>query len=646
MMKQLTTKQKKSLTIVVLNRNQSRHLRRLLPTLTFAPVLVLDDESTDKSLDVAKKFKAKFLKHALARDFATQRNYALSRIRTEWVLFVDADERVPKRLALEILEVISKPDALDGYQIERKDIFMGKTLLHGETGRIALTRLGRKKSGVWKRPVHEYWDIPQTGRLVNYLLHYSHRDIATMAQKLYGYASREADYRIDEQQLWRLREMFYPVGKFFYTFFWQKGFLDGIPGFFMAFMMAYHSLMVRLTWWQRLYAPRLSLTLTDLITLWSVPLVLVMMVFGQLTRLPLAASISIYGFEIIMALGICFWMVSWLFERRKFALEPVWYALAGSLLVWGISLFVNADSLGEVVWKASLYWWRYVLYAIWGYALYNLTNVGLWRFPWQRVLVYLGLGLTLFGWIQFLLMPDMRWLYDIGFDDHLNRMVGSLFDPSFLGLTVLLTMVAGFPLPLIKEPAKAVMLFGALLLTYSRSVYLLLIMAITMYSIKARRYGFLFLFVVFFGLGLLVLPKSEGEGVNLMRTYSLNSRAFSTLRGLEYFMDKPWFGMGFNAYKWVVTDNDLDRSIPSLPSGPDNSAVLVLATTGIVGFIPFSLYVFLLYRTLRRGWMRMSLFMILFHSMTNNSWFYPWIMVWIYLLLAASMDEVTVDKIR
>jgi O-antigen ligase len=151
--------------------------------------------------------------------------------------------------------------------------------------------------------------------------------------------------------------------------------------------------------------------------------------------------------------------------------------------------------------------------------------------------------------------------------------------------------------------------------------------------------------LLLFGLGLFLLPKSEGEGVNLLRTYSLTSRAFSTITAWEWFTDRPLWGMGFNAYKWVAVPVHEARQIPSLPSGPDNSFVLVLATTGIIGFSIFSIYIIMLFMQIfRKKWILLSLSLILIHSLTNNSWFYPWVMVWVSLMLADTAHEAKADR--
>jgi glycosyltransferase involved in cell wall biosynthesis len=197
-MKKKASKHKKklALTIVVINKNQASHLRELLPTLTFAPVIVIDDFSTDCSEDVAKSNGAKVISHDSGGDFSNQRNFALGVCASSWVLFIDADERVSPALAEEIVAKLSKKPDVDGYYIQRRDVFRGKQLRYGETGYMSLLRLGKRLSGTWHRPVHEVWQIEKTEQLIQPLLHYSHNSLASTWSKLKRYAKREAEYRI------------------------------------------------------------------------------------------------------------------------------------------------------------------------------------------------------------------------------------------------------------------------------------------------------------------------------------------------------------------------------------------------------------------------------------------------------------------
>src|SRR3989344_2887788 len=134
------------LTVVVLTRNEEANLAKCLDSLKFCDeILIVDDSSTDTTLEIAKKHKARVVQHALNSDFSAQRNYALSQITSGWILFVDADEVVTPELAAEIHKAIQKSGFV-GYFLPREDILWGKHMHYGDT-KASLLRLARRGGG-------------------------------------------------------------------------------------------------------------------------------------------------------------------------------------------------------------------------------------------------------------------------------------------------------------------------------------------------------------------------------------------------------------------------------------------------------------------------------------------------------------------
>lgn len=178
-----------------------------------------------------------FKKDEPITDFAKERNEALKKAKTEWVLFVDSDEKISPGLNKEIPMAIEMT-RYDGYYIKRIDYFWGKWLRFGETGNIKLLRLGKRGAGVWKRRVHEYWDIKNVGKLKNPLWHYPNWSI----KKINYYSDIDAK----EFPRFYYHEVFLkPIGKFVLNYFFRWGFLDGWPGFVHAWLMSFQSLVVR-----------------------------------------------------------------------------------------------------------------------------------------------------------------------------------------------------------------------------------------------------------------------------------------------------------------------------------------------------------------------------------------------------------------
>ena len=178
-------------------------------------------------------------KKPLNGDWAAARNEAMETAKNDWVLFIDSDEILSQQIA-------KIDDKYDGYSLRRRDVFWGRELKHGEAGNIKLLRLGRKSAGIWRRKVHEYWDIKNVGELDNKLLHYPHPTVKEFIDSINFYTTIDANELYNEgKRVTYFRLLFNPVGKFIDNYFFNLGFLDGWPGFTYAFLMSFHSLTVR-----------------------------------------------------------------------------------------------------------------------------------------------------------------------------------------------------------------------------------------------------------------------------------------------------------------------------------------------------------------------------------------------------------------
>lgn len=232
---------------IILAKNEEKNIEECLKALRWCDeVVVIDDCSKDKTAKLAKGLGARVYERSLDNNFSAQRNFGLLKARGEWVLFVDADERVSPVLALEIKEK-TKIKKYDGFFLKRQDYFGKRKLKHGETSKVRLMRLGKKDSGKWQREVHETWIIEgKAGELSHPLLHYPHQTISEFLKEINFYSTLHAKALSKEGikgNLWRI--VFYPLAKFLQNYFLRLGFLDGMPGFIVAAMMSWHSFLAQ-----------------------------------------------------------------------------------------------------------------------------------------------------------------------------------------------------------------------------------------------------------------------------------------------------------------------------------------------------------------------------------------------------------------
>jgi len=248
------------LSAVILTKNEADKISSLIKSLSFADeVVVIDDYSTDKTTSYAKKLKARVYKRHLNNDFASQRNFGVSKAINKWVLFVDADEIVSKVLAKEILKSI-KSKNVNGFYVQRWGYWLGKEMRWGEWssskilkkyGHNKLLRLAKKDEGIWKRRVHEYWDVKgRVAELKSPLIHKSQSSLKKLLQTASFQAQLHATANKEEgKRATFLHVTTFPLAKFIVSYFFKQGFRDGTHGFVHIALMSFHSFLA----WSQLY---------------------------------------------------------------------------------------------------------------------------------------------------------------------------------------------------------------------------------------------------------------------------------------------------------------------------------------------------------------------------------------------------------
>jgi len=235
-------------TAVVLAKNEEKSIKTCLLSLKgFEEIIVIDDNSSDKTREIAKKLGVRVYKRKLNNDFSNQRNFGLKKAKGDWIFFLDADEKIDNKLKREIFKAIRDPQTNSGFSFKRKDTFLGKELKFGETASLRLTRLGKKNSGFWTGKVHEVWKVKgKIGKLYNPIIHQRHIGVSGFIKRINFYSSLRARELYEKGvKTNAFLIIIYPLAKFFLNFFVKLGILDGKQGFIMATLMSAHSFLVR-----------------------------------------------------------------------------------------------------------------------------------------------------------------------------------------------------------------------------------------------------------------------------------------------------------------------------------------------------------------------------------------------------------------
>jgi glycosyltransferase involved in cell wall biosynthesis len=233
------------LTAIILTYNEARHIEACIQSVKFAnAVLVFDSYSTDSTVDLARRAGADVIQHPFS-DYATQRNAALDSVRgkTDWVLFVDADERVDAPLADEIRRVIQTHDAV-GWRIPRHNYIFGR--LTRATGwypdyQTRLLKVGFAQYDPMRK-VHEVVMLDgELGTLTNPLTHYNYDNVRQFAQKQRKYTTYEAKILYESGVRPKLRNyILQPIRHFKWRFFELKGYQDGLHGLRLSLLMSWY----------------------------------------------------------------------------------------------------------------------------------------------------------------------------------------------------------------------------------------------------------------------------------------------------------------------------------------------------------------------------------------------------------------------
>jgi glycosyltransferase involved in cell wall biosynthesis len=261
------------ISVLIPVRNEAANIIACLDSVRWADeIVVVDSSSTDGTIELAKKNGAKIVQFQWNGKFPKKKNWALENIpwKNEWILILDADERITPELAEEIQSAIKNPRA-DGYFINRRFIFLGRWIRHCGYYPSWNLRLFRHKLGRFEQvqtndtasgdnEVHEHIVLRgTTAHLKNDMLHYAYPDIYTWMEKHNRYSNWEAEVELRGGQSgadigeklsarrrlrnWSRRLPFRPALRFFYSYILKRGFLDGREGYVFCRLLATYEML-------------------------------------------------------------------------------------------------------------------------------------------------------------------------------------------------------------------------------------------------------------------------------------------------------------------------------------------------------------------------------------------------------------------
>jgi glycosyltransferase involved in cell wall biosynthesis len=238
---------KEKLSVLIIAGNEEKNIKDCLESVAWADdVIVVDSESTDATVVISKNYTDKVFVNKWP-GFSGQRKFALSKAQNDWVLSIDADERVSPELKDEIIATIKSSGNFDGYYIPRRNYFLDKIIKTCFWYPDYQLRLFKRKSAdVVDRKVHEgYFVNGQTSKLNCDIIHFTHQSIHETFSKVNNYTSLNAEERIDGKKVKARHLILNPLAAFLNHFISRKGYKDGIYGLMVSLV---HSITNALTY--------------------------------------------------------------------------------------------------------------------------------------------------------------------------------------------------------------------------------------------------------------------------------------------------------------------------------------------------------------------------------------------------------------
>lgn len=376
---------------------------------------------------------------------------------------------------------------------------------------------------------------------------------------------------------------------------------------------------------------------------------------GVLVRVSLFENVKIYPQDVIAGLVLISILIYIVINLNKFKKNNLLKSIVIFNIIALFSLIVNLINLtSEQLIVSALYLVRLDSYL----SLLFIGSIGFSLFQkklLRKIFVLASASIVIAGFTQYFFYNNLRNLYYLGWDEHLYRMFSTFLDPNYaglifalfsvvlLGLVLIYSQKGGYKLKLLYY-ISFLLIFVAMLLTYSRTAVLAFVFGGSFLLISLRRLKAFIILVVVMLISVFLVSDVSIEGLNPLRIASSEARISSMKEGLSIFIDKPILGVGFNAYRYAQIERgfrNIESSILSnADAGTDNSFIFILATAGIVGLVSY-LFVWLQIvfkiissRTKIKKIIAFSVIVSLFvGSQFINALFYMPIMLWVFTYL-------------
>ena len=240
------------ISVIIITGNEEKNIKDCLESVKWADeIIVVDSESKDKTVEIAKEFTNKVVIHKW-EGYAAQKSFALNLAGNEWILSLDADERVTPELAEEIKNLDLSNQNIDAFKIHRDNYFLGKKITScGWETDYQLRLFKKSKTKLTDRLVHEGFVVDGSiSTLNNSITHYSYTSLKEGFKKINEYSTLEANEKYLKKNVNLFTILFVPFIAFLQHYVFRKGFTDGKYGLMVSLMHAITKMQVQMKMWE------------------------------------------------------------------------------------------------------------------------------------------------------------------------------------------------------------------------------------------------------------------------------------------------------------------------------------------------------------------------------------------------------------
>lgn len=249
---------RQKLSVIVLTKNEEKNIAPCLDTVRWADeVIVIDDNSEDGTVDIARQYTRNVVVHPLNNDFSAQRNFGNDRANGDWILQMDADERVGEMLRRKIEDVLDKGSDFSAFRFGRRNNFCGKFLKYGGTGTHKPVRIFKRGMAKFAgENIHENLKVDGAiGDIDAAIDHYNFPTISHYIETQNFYTDLEAKALLEavgtmSPSALKRELIFGPLKLFIKIYFKKQGYRDGLHGLIFSVLSSWRRFLIYAKYWE------------------------------------------------------------------------------------------------------------------------------------------------------------------------------------------------------------------------------------------------------------------------------------------------------------------------------------------------------------------------------------------------------------